>query len=285
MPTADPLPIHSPCRSLAPRPKGLQRLLKLLPSWSDPIGHLYLYLNQPVAFPCSRRPSICDAAPLVGGEASSARTCRRSCFDVFGSLCSQSCKSAVLALALLTSAAPSSTLTAPRQAITRQQMTSTPPKDDKWSAEKYNTNASFVYSAAYTNAVVNMLQPQANVGDLNARSLPTTDLPCLAQDRILDLGCGSGELTMELAPRVHSILGVDSSKDLLDKFRRNIAAAPSADGDKVTLIEHDGQELASLPAEHQGAFDAVFSSAAVHCRSPSLSSAPSAFADPLTRQG
>ncbi|ORY88679.1 S-adenosyl-L-methionine-dependent methyltransferase [Leucosporidium creatinivorum] len=120
---------------------------------------------------------------------------------------------------------------------------SSTPANDQWSAGKYNNNASFVYSKAFTNAVVQLLDPK-----------PT--------DHILDLGCGSGELTLEIAPQVASIVGVDLSANLLAKAKANAAA--SSAGDNLTLIERDGHDLSTLPAEHQGAFDAVFSSAAMH---------------------
>jgi len=34
---------------------------------------------------------------------------------------------------------------------------------DNWSAERYSTNASFVYSAAFTNKAVALLAPQPGV--------------------------------------------------------------------------------------------------------------------------
>lgn len=111
---------------------------------------------------------------------------------------------------------------------------------DKWSAQDYNANASFVYSKRFTNAVVDLLDPSK-------------------QDHILDLGCGSGELTLDIAPRVASVLGVDLSTDLLSKARENITAAGPAAGGNIELVQLDGQELATLPKERHGTMDAVFS--------------------------
>ena len=34
---------------------------------------------------------------------------------------------------------------------------------DNWSAERYSTNASFVYSAAFTNKAIALLSPQPGV--------------------------------------------------------------------------------------------------------------------------
>lgn len=66
-------------------------------------------------------------------------------------------------------------------------------------AEAYNTNASFVYSAQYTTAVLGLLDAQPG-------------------ERIVDLGCGTGELTLQIADKVGEsglILGLDSSEDMV----------------------------------------------------------------------
>ncbi|MEN6617072.1 MAG: class I SAM-dependent methyltransferase [Syntrophorhabdus sp.] len=40
---------------------------------------------------------------------------------------------------------------------------------------------------------------------------------------VMDFGCGTGLLTIQLQPRVHSITGVDSSQGMLDMFNMKIA--------------------------------------------------------------
>lgn len=63
----------------------------------------------------------------------------------------------------------------------------------------YSTNASFVYSAKYTQAVLGLLDPQVG-------------------DRIVDLGCGTGELTRGIASSVGPtgvVVGVDSSQSMV----------------------------------------------------------------------
>ena len=63
----------------------------------------------------------------------------------------------------------------------------------------YSTNASFVYSAKYTQAVLALLDPKPG-------------------DRIVDLGCGTGEITRYIASVVGpegSVVGVDSSESMV----------------------------------------------------------------------
>lgn len=64
---------------------------------------------------------------------------------------------------------------------------------------KYNRNASFVYSDAYTSAVVQLLGAQKG-------------------ERILDVGCGSGELTdrlVDLVGEEGQIWGTDSNSKMV----------------------------------------------------------------------
>lgn len=70
-----------------------------------------------------------------------------------------------------------------------------------------------------------------------------------AGERILDLGCGDGALTADIAAHGASVVGVDASPELV--------AAARARGLDVRV--GDGQALA-----FEGEFDAVFSNAALH---------------------
>ena len=68
-------------------------------------------------------------------------------------------------------------------------------------------------------------------------------------ERILDLGCGDGALTVTLLERGCDVVGVDSSPDMI--------AAAKARGVNAHVM--DGH---TLPFNHK--FDAVFSNAALH---------------------
>src|SRR6266446_3474268 len=74
-----------------------------------------------------------------------------------------------------------------------------------WSASLYNKTASFVYSTTYTAPVLELLSAQSG-------------------ERILDLGCGSGELTLVLQDVVGQkdgglVVGIDFSESMVSAHR------------------------------------------------------------------
>ncbi len=103
-----------------------------------------------------------------------------------------------------------------------------PSVEQRWDPERYQRNAGFV--AELGRPVLDWLAPQAG-------------------ERILDLGCGDGALTVELAALCASLVGVDHSAE-------QIAAAQARGLDARVA---DGAALAFA-----GEFDAVFSNAALH---------------------
>ncbi|KAG8844802.1 hypothetical protein FRB91_002310 [Serendipita sp. 411] len=120
-------------------------------------------------------------------------------------------------------------------------MSETNKRDDTWSAAEYNNTASFVYSDKYTQPVLDLLQATAG-------------------ERILDLGCGTGELTKALQNVVGTggvIVGIDASANMIEKARGNgVTNARVMDAQNI-VWDTEGDFAA-------GKFDAVFSNAALH---------------------
>jgi trans-aconitate methyltransferase len=97
-----------------------------------------------------------------------------------------------------------------------------------WDADRYARDAAFV--PTYGIPVLELLDPQPG-------------------ERILDLGCGDGTLTAQIAERGASVVAVDASPDMVRAARERGLAAEVVDA-------------AALP--YVGEFDAVFSNAVLH---------------------
>jgi trans-aconitate methyltransferase len=70
-------------------------------------------------------------------------------------------------------------------------------------------------------------------------------------ERILDLGCGTGQLTAAIAAAGASVVGLDSSREMLDKARSSYP--------QIELVWGDARDFAFATP-----FDAVFSNAVLH---------------------
>jgi SAM-dependent methyltransferase len=98
-----------------------------------------------------------------------------------------------------------------------------------WDTQAYEKNAAFVHGMA--SGVIELLAAQPG-------------------ERILDLGCGDGQLTLKIAATGAHVVGVDASAEM-------IAAA------RQRGIEAEKGTAEALPYP-DGSFDAVFSNAALH---------------------
>ena len=97
-----------------------------------------------------------------------------------------------------------------------------------WDASLYAGNGRFV--AQLAGALVDLLQPQAD-------------------ERILDLGCGDGFLTQRIAESGATLVGVDSSPQMIAAALERGVDARCASGEALSFEQE---------------FDAVFSNAALH---------------------
>ncbi|WP_161883578.1 class I SAM-dependent methyltransferase [Deinococcus alpinitundrae] len=106
---------------------------------------------------------------------------------------------------------------------------------DHWNAGQYRERHAFVFESS-RDLVSDWLQPAAG-------------------ERILDLGCGSGELSAQIAHSGAQVTGVDASAAM-------IAAAQA----QHPGLAFEVQDAHTLP--YQAAFEAVFSNAALHWMAP-----------------
>lgn len=104
--------------------------------------------------------------------------------------------------------------------------------DEKWNAKQYEENAAYVVEMA--GEVLEWLAPRPG-------------------QRILDLGCGDGRLSLALAESGAQVLAVDGSEEMI--------AAAKERGLDTRIVQ--GQSL-----EFDREFDAVFSNAALHWMHP-----------------
>ena len=99
-----------------------------------------------------------------------------------------------------------------------------------WDARRYDNQHSFVWK--HGESLIELLAPQP-------------------EETILDLGCGTGHLTAQLAAAGAVVLGIDSSTEMIEEARRSYPDLRFEIGDARHLT-FDQQ------------FDAVFSNAVLH---------------------
>jgi trans-aconitate methyltransferase len=101
---------------------------------------------------------------------------------------------------------------------------------NSWDAEQYEGKHSFVWRLGA--GVVELLAPQPS-------------------ERILDLGCGTGQLTAEIAKKCAHAVGLDNSTNMIGQARQNYPGLTFVLGDAVSF-------------HFEEPFDAVFSNAVLH---------------------
>jgi len=101
---------------------------------------------------------------------------------------------------------------------------------DSWNANLYDSKHSFV--SMYGESLIELLAPQKG-------------------EKILDLGCGTGDLARKLSAFGAELIGVDNSAKMIEQARS-----------KYPTIEFLVQDATELAFQHE--FDAVFSNAALH---------------------
>lgn len=107
-------------------------------------------------------------------------------------------------------------------------------KKDNWNAHLYDIKHSFV--SMYGDSLIELLAPKE-------------------AEKILDLGCGTGDLANKLSDYKVDIIGVDKSKNMV---MQAMSKYPNID-----FIVRDATELV-----YNNEFDAVFSNAALHWVKP-----------------
>ncbi|WP_028551191.1 class I SAM-dependent methyltransferase [Paenibacillus sp. UNC451MF] len=103
-------------------------------------------------------------------------------------------------------------------------------KEQKWNATFYDSKIGFV--SRLGKGVVELLSPRQG-------------------ERILDLGCGTGDLAYEIASHGAYCQGMDSSQDMVNQAR-----------DKYPELQFDAADAHTFRVPEK--FDAVFSNAALH---------------------
>jgi trans-aconitate methyltransferase len=101
---------------------------------------------------------------------------------------------------------------------------------NSWDTELYEAKHNFVWK--FGAGVVDLLDPKPG-------------------ERILDLGCGTGQLTAKIAEAGAEVMGLDASPEMIGQARQNFPG--------ISFVLEDAARM-SFHSE----FDAVFSNAALH---------------------
>ncbi len=103
-----------------------------------------------------------------------------------------------------------------------------------WDAEAYNTNFAFVWE--FATDLLSVLKP-------------------VQGEKILDIGCGTGQLTSAIAEAGSAVTGIDSDEAMVNLARQNFPG--------VGFEVMDAREIT-----YDNNFDAIFSNASLHWMRP-----------------
>jgi trans-aconitate methyltransferase len=115
---------------------------------------------------------------------------------------------------------------------------------DSWNAQNYQSQHAFVWE--YGRGLLELLKAQP-------------------RSRILDLGCGTGQLTAQIAEQGATVLGLDASSAMIAQAKSNFPALEFAVADATTFSVAEP-------------FDAIFSNATLHWVKPPEQAAARIFA-------
>ena len=107
----------------------------------------------------------------------------------------------------------------------------------KWDADRYQEQHDFVFK--FGSSLVDQLDPQVG-------------------ERVLDLGCGTGELTHEIARRGARVVGIDADANMIE----TAAAATKTQDSGGGHVDFGVADARSFGFDQP--FDAIFSNAALH---------------------
>ncbi|KAG7350491.1 type 11 methyltransferase [Nitzschia inconspicua] len=148
--------------------------------------------------------------------------------------------------------------------------------DSQWDVDLYQQQHSYVWK--YGSSLIDVLEKELETSIVSCQQHPSNRL------RILDVGCGSGELTKELFLRVNSkfndatkdknschlqVAGIDFDETMVHRAQKENSMSP-----KLVFFQSDVCQLspiATFPAtetntaaETLGQFDAIVSNACLH---------------------
>ena len=104
------------------------------------------------------------------------------------------------------------------------------PRTGSWNADLYQSSHSFVWK--FGRDLLELLAPQPG-------------------ERILDVGCGTGQLAAEIGDAGAEILGIDSAASMVEQARRNFPGLRF-------------EQIGATAIAYRDEFDAVFSNATLH---------------------